>query len=83
MAGVSILRADWEDKKDKIMYDILEAKFSNKRLAQKLLATGNAKLVEGNTWGDTYWGACRGQGKNKLGKLLMKVRKKLDRRQNA
>jgi hypothetical protein len=31
-------------------------------LATRLLATGDAKLVEGNTSGDRFWGVCRGQG---------------------
>jgi len=34
-------------------------------------------LIEGNTWGDTYWGVCRGRGSNNLGKLLMKIREVL------
>ena len=42
-----------------------------------LLATGKATLVEGNSWGDTFWGVCRGKGKNMLGKILMRVRKRL------
>ena len=55
----------------------LRYKFSNPDLKEKLLATGNEELVEGNWWGDQYWGICDGIGKNKLGKLLMKVRKEL------
>jgi hypothetical protein len=34
----------------------------------------DARLVEGNTWNDRYWGVCRGVGQNKLGHLLMKLR---------
>ena len=30
-----------------------------------------ARLVEGNTWGDTHWGIGRGPGRNEFGKLLM------------
>jgi predicted NAD-dependent protein-ADP-ribosyltransferase YbiA (DUF1768 family) len=30
--------------------------------------------VEGNSWGDTYWGVCKGKGQNKLGHILMQVR---------
>jgi hypothetical protein len=47
-------------------------------LRQKLLATGDAELFEGNTWGNRTWGCVQvnGQwvGKNQLGKLLMQVR---------
>lgn len=69
------LRHDWEKVKDEIMYKITIAKFTqNSSLKRKLLDTGNAKLIEGNTWDDTYWGVCRGKGKNKLGKILEKAR---------
>jgi predicted NAD-dependent protein-ADP-ribosyltransferase YbiA (DUF1768 family) len=42
---------------------------------QKLLDTGTQTLVEGNWWGDVFWGVCKGVGSNHLGKLLMKLRK--------
>jgi predicted NAD-dependent protein-ADP-ribosyltransferase YbiA (DUF1768 family) len=42
-----------------------------------LLETGDAELIEGNDWGDTFWGVCGGKGNNFLGKLLMEVRKEL------
>ena len=42
-----------------------------------LLATGDAKIVEGNTWGDVFWGVCNGVGENHLGEILMKVRQDL------
>lgn len=72
------LRSDWEKVKDNYMYEICKAKFSqNPELAKKLLATGDEELVEGNKWNDTYWGVCNGRGKNKLGKILMKVREEL------
>lgn len=72
------LRSDWEEVKDTIMYQIVFAKFiQNPDLREKLLATGNEELIEGNWWGDTYWGVHNGIGQNKLGKILMKVREKL------
>ena len=43
-------------------------------LAQKLIATGNAYLEEGNQWGDKFWGTVNGTGENMLGKILMKER---------
>jgi len=51
-------------------------KFSDKNpeLKAKLLATGDAELVEVNTWNDQYWGVCNGVGLNTLGKILMKIR---------
>ena len=68
------LRSDWEIAKRSVMQQVLVAKFSLPDLRAALLATGDARLVEGNTWGDTYWGVCRGEGRNELGKLLMRIR---------
>jgi ribA/ribD-fused uncharacterized protein len=71
------LRSDWEEIKDQVMLDCLRSKFQNKTLAAKLIATGNAELVEHNTWGDQYWGVANGSGRNQLGKTLMQVRGEL------
>jgi ribA/ribD-fused uncharacterized protein len=71
------LRKDWEQVKNLIMFKILTIKFTtNEDLKQKLLATGDKKLVEANTWGDVYWGVDKatGKGKNVLGELLMELR---------
>ena len=68
------LRADWDDVKVDIMRELLRDKFSSPALAEALLDTGDAALVEDNTWGDTFWGMCRGRGENMLGRLLMEVR---------
>ncbi len=71
------LRKDWEDVKRSVMLGLLRKKFAHEDLKAKLLATGTAELVEGNWWGDTYWGVCKGKGKNWLGRLLMQVRDEL------
>ena len=72
------LRKDWEQVKERIMYEICLAKFTqNPALKEKLLATGRKYLIEGNFWGDTEWGVCNGNGENKLGKILMRVREAL------
>ena len=74
------LRPDWEQVKLQIMEEIVRAKFvQNVQLAKKLVATGDAELVEGNTWGDTYWGVDtrRKKGENHLGIILMKLRSEL------
>lgn len=69
------LRPDWEQVKLQIMEDLVLAKFiDHEELRERLLATGDAELVEGNTWNDFYWGVCNGQGENHLGKILMTVR---------
>ncbi|MBI5762056.1 MAG: NADAR family protein [Planctomycetes bacterium] len=69
------LRPDWETAKFTVMEHCVRDKFTrNADLTAKLLATGNAELIEGNTWGDRVWGVYQGQGENRLGKILMKVR---------
>ncbi len=72
------LRSDWENVKDKIMYEICFAKFTqHPELKIKLLETGSRELIEGNEWRGTYWGVCNGYGKNVLGKILMRIRSEL------
>jgi len=72
------LLPDWEDIKDDVMARILSLKFrQHLDLGNLLIATGDAELIEGNHWRDTYWGVCDGVGKNRLGELLMQVRTEL------
>lgn len=72
------LRSDWEEIKTEIMFRLLKKKFEIPALREQLLATGNAELVEGNDWGDIFWGVDRTLGgKNMLGKMLMKIRETL------
>lgn len=77
------MRDDWERVKLAVMLEMLRQKFTPDRVAgQALLATGDADLVEGNDWGDQFWGCTRGPdgawvGENHLGKLLMRVRAEL------
>lgn len=72
------VRKDWDEVKEGIMYDLVKKKFfENPKYREKLLATGDRQLVEGNTWNDRFWGVCDGVGLNKLGEILMKVRKEL------
>ncbi len=72
------LRRDWDAVKDGIMYQICKAKFTqNPQLAILLLETGTETLVEGNDWGDKYWGKVDGVGLNKLGEILMRIRSEL------
>ncbi len=72
------LRPDWEQVKVNIMEDLVWLKFiTHPDLRAKLLATGDTNLIEGNTWNDRFWGVCRGQGRNELGQILMRVRAEL------
>lgn len=71
-------RSDWKKIKVDIMLDLVRQKFTKSSdLVGKLLATGDQELVEGNTWGDRFWGVYRGRGENHLGKILMQVRREL------
>ena len=73
------LREDWDSVKIDVMYQVLEAKFQNLEMKEKLLNTGKAFLMEGNTWNDLFWGVDlkTRKGKNMLGKLLMQIRENL------
>ncbi len=69
------IRKTWDLEKVDIMRQLIEQKFAlGSELAEKLLGTGDCRLVESNTWGDVFWGECGGRGQNQLGKLLMSQR---------
>lgn len=73
-----VIRPDWEQVKLQVMEVLLRQKFAaGTGLSRELVATGDGKLVEGNWWGDMYWGVCKGVGQNHLGELLMKIRNDL------
>ena len=73
-------RPDWETYKKTVMYEVLVLKFQDRVLRKRLLATGDAELIEGNWWHDNTWGNCSCvnciniEGKNLLGKTLMLIR---------
>lgn len=71
------IRPNWEHVKVGIMNILVRKKFENPELADKLKATGQQRLVEGNHWHDYFWGVCDGRGLNKLGEILMQVRSEL------
>lgn len=77
------IRPDWEDVKLSVMEDCIRNKFKNKKLAKKLIDTGDSILEDGNTWNDTFWGVCNGVGENNLGKILMKIRSELINETNS
>lgn len=68
------MRPDWDTFKLEVMLILLRQKFTDPELRRKLLETGDRELIEGNTWGDRFWGVCGGTGENHLGKILMHVR---------
>lgn len=71
------LRPDWDRIKLDYMEDFLRQKFAQEPFRTQLLRTGDAELIEGNYWGDTFWGVYRGEGENHLGRLLMMIRTEL------
>lgn len=72
------LRKDWESVKDAIMRQAVLAKFTqHAELRELLLSTGESRLVE-HTTNDAYWGdGGDGSGKNRLGQILMEIRRTL------
>jgi ribA/ribD-fused uncharacterized protein len=78
-----VLRSDWDIVKDMVMELATKHKYSeaNPILREKLIATGDKYLQEGNHWGDEYWGVNlkTGEGLNKLGEILMKVREEISK----
>ena len=80
-SGKVELREDQTDgDRIKDMFRGVLEKFSQSdNLKERLLATGDSLLVEGNWWHDNYWGRCECAncgffGYNYLGKILMTVR---------
>lgn len=76
------IRADWEQVKLERMRRIVDAKFTqNPLLAKRLVETGSRRLMEGNYWGDTYWGVDlhTREGENYLGQLLMELRERFQK----
>ncbi|MEM9256754.1 MAG: NADAR family protein [Pseudomonadota bacterium] len=75
------IRSDWEDaKKFAVMLKAVEVKFTtHTALAELLLSTGTEDIVE-NAPGDYYWGSGKdGTGQNRLGEILVRVRRKIAR----
>jgi ribA/ribD-fused uncharacterized protein len=72
------LRGDWEAVKVDVMRRAVRAKFEqHPDLAARLLATGDARIVE-HTGNDRFWGdGGDGSGRNMLGEILMDVRARL------
>lgn len=76
------LRPNWDNLRVSVMLDLLRKKFAIPELQEQLLRTGNEILIEGNWWGDDFWGVPQGplyhgEGKNMLGQLLMQVRREI------
>lgn len=70
------IRQHWRVIKERVMYEALKLKFANPAMKEVLLRTKKQRLIEDSP--DEYWGIGKsGQGQNRLGILLMKLRKEL------
>lgn len=49
----------WNEIRLSTMECLINQKFDNEILKQKLIDTGDATLIEGNDWNDTFWGMCK------------------------
>ena len=91
---VTTLRAGWDEGMSvAVMVAVTAAKYTTPDLTRQLVGTGDALLVEGNTWGDHLWGDTQPgvyvepqprpagrvnqPGLNRLGQILMRERARL------
>ena len=65
----------WDHLRIPMMRSLCKQKFiKHKDLQIKLREIGDAELIEGNDYGDSFWGVCNNIGENHLGKILMDIR---------
>ncbi len=89
IGGSILIPPYWDRYRRCHMRMVLRLKFEDKYLAKRLKSTGEATLVEGNTWHDNYWGNCtcaectKITGGNTLGKLLMELRANLSKKKGV
>lgn len=68
------IRSDWPETRVPVMRAFTWIKYRDVHLRRLLQKTGTRLLIEGNEWGDKFWGVCGGEGENQLGRLLMRTR---------
>lgn len=72
---------DWQERKLKVMEQLLRDKFRrSKELQDKLKSTEQRDLImtyEEDNLKNTFWGMVKGKGQNQLGRILMKIRSDL------
>lgn len=71
--SLKITVPDWGHFKLFAMGKVLHEKFKNRMLFLQL-KTIKEPIINDNYWGDTFWGVCKGEGKNILGKMLTVIR---------
>lgn len=72
------IRPDWDREREAVMVAAVRAKMAaHPDVRRRLLDTGDALLVEASPY-DHYWGCgADGTGANRLGEILMQVRREL------
>ena len=73
-------RPNWDNIKLGVMQEVVQRKFiANPDIRDQLAATGDTPIIEGNNWGDSFWGVdlATGEGENHLGRILEVVRTKI------
>lgn len=71
-------RPNWDRHRLAIMNNLVTQKFLNGPILMKLLIETDGLLIDGNSWGETFWGESPlGTGQNQLGHILMRLRAKL------
>ncbi len=72
------LRPDWSACKENVMFEGLQAKFTQHPELTELLLSTEDRLIAEHTANDLYWGdGGDGSGQNRLGVLLMRLRSQL------
>lgn len=73
--------SDWQERKLKVMEQLVRDKFRrSKELQEKLKSTDLRDLImtyEEDNSKNTFWGMVKGKGQNQLGRILMKIRSDL------
>lgn len=64
------IRSDWDNVRLEAMKLVIDLKFKNIELAEKLIDLPDDKIIEFNNWGDRFFGICNGEGLDHLGKIL-------------
>ena len=71
------LRDDWDQLREQVMLFAMRLKFAVPAARELLLSTGNRELIESSPY-DYYWACGKdGTGQNRLGHLLMQVRREI------
>lgn len=72
-----VTTSDWNNVKLFVMRNLIWQKFDQDDLRDKLIETYPKQLIEGNWWGDKFWGVHEGIGLNHLGHILMDKRQSI------